>query len=180
MAKATPVYQLKITLDHIKPPIWRRVQVKDCTLSKLHDIIQAAMGWGQSHLWSFNVGGEEFGDDADGEMDFSSARKAKLSGIVAAGVKKFRYTYDFGDDWEHTLVVEKALSADPAVQYPVCVDGKRACPPEDCGGSWGYGDVLKAVESPGKNPDLLEWLGGEFDPEKFDLAEVNKDLARVR
>ncbi len=184
MAKSN-IYQLKITLAGIKPPIWRRVQVKDCTLLKLHQIIQASMGWGNFHLWLFDIGGEEYGDDAidgGGDMDLASARKAKLGDFVAESVKKFRYVYDFGDSWEHLLQVEKVLEADAKVKYPRCVDGSRACPPEDCGGAWGYGDFLNAIQNPSheSHEEMLEWIGGEFDPEKFDLAAVNKELARMR
>jgi hypothetical protein len=180
MAKSSRIYQLKITLSEIKPPIWRRVQVKDCSLTKLRNIIQAAMGWTNTHLWAFEIGGEDYGDDPEDDMDMASARNAKLGDFVADGVKKFRYIYDFGDNWEHILQVEKVLEADPKVKYPTCVDGKRARPPEDCGGPWGYGDLVAAVEDPEKNPELLEWVGGNFDAEKFDLAAVNRELATVR
>jgi hypothetical protein len=180
MPKATTVYQLKITLAEIKPPIWRRVHVKDCSLSKLHQVIQAAMGWTNTHLWAFDIDGVDYGDDPEGEMDPSSARKAKLGKFVAEGVKKLRYIYDFGDNWEHIIQVEKVLNADPSLKYPRCVDGQRARPPEDCGGPWGYGDLLEAVKNPSKNPEMLEWVGGEFDPEKFDLAAANEELATIR
>lgn len=180
MAKSNTVYQLKITLAQIKPPIWRRVQVKNCSLSKLHDVIQTVFGWIGMHLWAFDIDGMDFGDDPEGEMDLYDARKAKLGQFVAEGVEKFRYIYDFGDNWEHIIKVEKVLNADPAAKYPRCIDGKRACPPEDCGGVWGYGNVLEAIQNPGKNPELLEWIGEEFDPEEFDLAFINKELAAVR
>jgi Plasmid pRiA4b ORF-3-like protein len=180
MAKSNTVYQLTITLAEIKPPIWRRVQVKDCSLSKLHEVIQAAMGWTNTHLWAFDIDGVDYGDDLEDEVDLSSARKAKLGDFVAEGVKKFRYIYDFGDNWEHIVQVEKVLSADATAEYPRCVGGQRARPPEDCGGPWGYGDLLEAIKNPGKNPELLEWVGGEFDPERFDLAAVNEELAAVR
>jgi hypothetical protein len=180
MAKSNTIYQLKITLAEIKPPIWRRVQVMDCSLSKLHEVIQAAMSWTNRHLWAFDIGGVDYGDDPEGEMDLSSARKAKLGDFVAEGVKKFRYIYDFGDNWAHIVRVEKVLNADPTVRYPRCVDGQRARPPEDCGGPWGYGDLVEAIKNPGKNPELLEWVGGEFDPEEFNLAAVNEMLAMVR
>jgi hypothetical protein len=180
VAKSSTIYQLKITLSQIKPPIWRRVQVKDGSLLKLHEVIQAAMGWTDTHLWAFDIDGVDFGEDPEGEMDLASARKAKLGRFVADGVKKFPYIYDFGDNWEHVIQLEKVLSADPAVKYPWCVDGRRACPPEDCGGPWGYGDLLEAIKNPGKNQELVEWAGGEFDPDRFELAEVNQALATVR
>jgi hypothetical protein len=173
-----PVYQLKITLDNVEPAIWRRVEVKDCTLSKLHQIIQNAMGWEFSHLWMFEAGGQRYGEDADDEMDAQPARSVRLGQLVEQGVKEFGYTYDFGDNWEHTIEVEKVLEAGPNVAYPRCVAGARACPPEDCGGAWGYGDFLAALRDPKheSHEDMMEWSGGEFNPEAFDLAAINARL----
>jgi hypothetical protein len=181
-SKSSPVYQLKITLADIKPPVWRRVEVTDCTLSKLHKIIQVVMGWDGYHLWAFDIEGDQYGDDPEGDADMTSARKLRLSEIVQAGIKKFRYTYDFGDNWEHVLQVEKVLDPAPQVKYPRCVKGSRSCPPEDCGGAWGYGDFLAAIQHPGheSHEEMLEWVGGEFDPEAFDIEAVNKELASVR
>jgi hypothetical protein len=179
LAKSNTVYQLKITLAGIKPPIWRRVWIQNCSLAKLHDVIQAALFWTNSHLWSFDIDGLGYGDYPDGEMDLASARKAKLGAFVAQGVEKFRYTYDFGDNWEHIIQVEKTLTADPAVKYPRCVDGRRARPPEDCGGPWGYVELLEALKNPAKNPELLEWAGGTFDPEKFDADAINEEMANL-
>src|SRR5436305_5310401 len=120
------VYQLKITLRDIKPPVWRRVQVKDSTLAKLHDIIQTCMGWSNSHLHAFEVGGEQYGEpDPDGMMETEDERKVKLSRVVGQGYKKFTYTYDFGDNWEHVVQVEKTLPAETGVRYPRCIAGKR-------------------------------------------------------
>ena len=181
-SKSSAVYQLKITLTDIKPPVWRRVEVKECSLLKLHKIIQIVMGWDGYHLWSFAIGGEQFGEDSSGEMDMMSARKTKLSQFVTMGGKKFSYTYDFGDNWDHVIQVEKVLDADPQVKYPRCVKGSRACPPEDCGGPWGYADFLKAVQNPGhkSHEEMVEWVGGSFDPEAFDIEAVNRELAAVR
>jgi hypothetical protein len=181
---ARQVYQLKITLRGIKPPVWRRVQVKDGTLAGLHDVIQTCMGWDDYHLHEFDIGGERYGDprqwqdDFGGEMEVGNEGKVKLSQLVARGVKKFTYVYDMGDNWEHTLQVEKVLEAEPGVRYPRCVAGKRACPPEDCGGPWGYGDILDAIQDPSheRHAELLEWVGGEFDPEAFDTEAVNEEL----
>jgi len=170
------VYQLKITLRDIKPPVWRRVLVKDCTLTRLHDVIQTCMGWSDSHLHAFEIGGEQYGEpDPDGTMETEDARRVQLSQIVAQGYKKFAYVYDFGDNWDHTIQVEKVLAPEPGVRYPCCIAGKRACPPEDCGGPPGYDDFLEAIRNP-SNPeheDMLEWIGGEFDPEAFDIEAVN-------
>jgi hypothetical protein len=154
---ASLVYQLKITLRDIKPPVWRRVQVKDCTLAQLHDIIQTCMGWDDAHLHEFEIGGERYGDplqwqdDFGGEMEVGNEGKVKLSQVVDQGLKKFGYVYDMGDNWGHTIQVEKVLDAEPGVRYPRCVAGKRACPPEDCGGPWGYGDFLQAIQSGMRN-----------------------------
>lgn len=179
MAKSTTVYQLKITLSDLKPPIWRRIEVEDCTLSMLSDIIQTVMGWGGFHLWVFDIGDEHYGEDPDGEMEMANSRETNLSHVVQAGVKKFRYIYDFGDHWEHVILVEKVLEAQPQIKYPRCVKGKRASPPEDCGGAWGYGNILAAIQNPNakQNEELLEWVEDGFDPEEFDLEAVNKELA---
>lgn len=177
--EAGQVYQLKITLREIKPPIWRRVQVKDCSLTKLHANVQACMGWTNSHLHAFEIGGEQYGEpDPDGLMETEDERKVKLSQVVAGGVKKFGYTYDFGDNWEHVIQVEKTLPAEAGVRYPRCTEGKRACPPDDCGGAWGYGDFLEAIQDPKheRHEEMLEWVGGEFDAEKFDIEAVNEEL----
>jgi hypothetical protein len=176
---ADQVYQLKITLREIKPPVWRRVQVKDCTLTKLHDIIQTCMGWNGYHLHAFDIGGEQYSEpDPDGMMEAEDERKVKLSRVAAQGFKKFSYTYDFGDSWDHIIQVEKVQDTEAGVHYPHCIDGKRACPPEDCGGVWGYGDFLEAIQNPKheRHEEMLEWVGGEFDPEAFDIEAVNEEL----
>jgi Plasmid pRiA4b ORF-3-like protein len=185
MAKPKQVYRLKITLTDLQPSIWRRVEVEDCTLLKLHKIIQASMGWKNFHAWALLIDGEEYGDDvidSGGDREFASARRAKLSRFVQSGVERFQYVYDFGDKWEHIIQIEKVLEADPSVNYPRCVKGSRACPPEDCGGPWGYEKLLNAIaDSENEQYDeMLEWAGGEFDPEAFDIEGVNKELATVR
>jgi Plasmid pRiA4b ORF-3-like protein len=180
--KTEAVYQLKITLRDVRPPIWRRVQVKDCTLSELHEVIQVAMGWEFSHLYSFEVGGVQYGDldMTGGELDMKDDRRAKLSRLVRGEKFKFHYTYDFGDNWEHEIVVEKILPLEAGKTYPACVDGKRAGPPEDVGGAWGYMDFVEAMRDP-KHPrhdEFTEWFEDPFDPEAFDIDEVNRRLAR--
>jgi hypothetical protein len=181
--KATgTVYQLKITLKDVRPPIWRRALVPDCSLEELHEIIQVAMGWENYHLFDFEVGGERYTDSrgAD-ELEMEDASQVLLSELVPKEKFKFGYTYDFGDDWRHEIVVEKILPQGAGRDAPVCLDGKRACPPEDVGGPWGYVDYLQALADPEheSHEDMLEW-GGEFDPEAFDLDEVNKVLRRMR
>jgi hypothetical protein len=182
MAQSKPshVYQLKITLAHVSPLIWRRIQTPDCTLSKLHEIIQNCMGWGGEHLWAFVINGQEFGEDPGGYSEMLSPLKIGLSQLVARGIKKFRYDYDFGDDWQHVVLIERVVEPDPKQRYPRCLKGSRACPPEDCGGPWGYPHFLEAIQNPEhtEHEDMLDWIGGEFDPEKFDLEAVNRRLAR--
>ena len=185
-SKAQSIYQLKITLKDCRPPIWRRVQVSgDTTLAQLHWVIQTSMGWTDSHLHSFTIRGAEFGVpmpefDFD-EMELRDERPVKLSKVISGEKFKFSYLYDFGDSWEHEILVEKVLTADPDTDYPICIKGKRACPPEDCGGVWGYQEFLDAIQNP-KHPEhrrMLEWAGGSFDPEDAELDEVNYQLKQI-
>ena len=142
MAKAKAsgiVYQLKITLRDIKPPVWRRVQVKDCTLAKLHDIIQAVMGWRDYHLFEFQIGQKLYGlpdppDDYGRKV--LHAKLAKLEAVIAKGIRRFEYLYDFGDDWEHLIDIESIATGDLAVKYPRFVDGARRGPPKMLAVSW--------------------------------------------
>jgi len=176
------VYQLKITLKDIRPPVWRRVVVPDCSLAELHEVIQAAMGWENYHLYDFEVGGGRYTDPRGmGELDTEDASRARLSALVPKEKFKFGYTYDFGDDWKHEVLVERVLPPEKGRKYSLCVDGKRACPPEDVGGPWGYEEYLETIRDPSheRHEELLEW-GGGFDPEEFDLEGVNKQLRRLR
>jgi hypothetical protein len=174
------VYQLKIQLRDIRPPIWRRVQVKDCTLAKLHNIIQVCLDWTNSHLHDFEVGEERYGEpDPEGMMEYDAdERRVKLSQLVARGIKKFVYVYDFGDHWTHVLQIEKVLPAESGVSYPRCMTGKRAGPPEDCGGPWGYTDLLSILRDPAhaSHEEMSDWVPEGFDPETFDLALINEEL----
>jgi Plasmid pRiA4b ORF-3-like protein len=178
------VYQIKVTLRGSKPPIWRRIQVTSgTTLAQLHRILQRVMGWEGSHLYQFVVGGMEYGDpNMLEEMEGEDARRVTLATLVRGEKAKFHYEYDFCDGWDHELRIEKVLPFEAGKRYPVCLTGKRACPPEDCGGIWGYADFLDAIHDP-QHPEheaMLEWIGGEFDPEAFDLDEVNRDLQRLK
>ena len=178
------IHQLKVTLQGIRPPIWRRLRVpSDVTLAKLHRVLQAAMGWEDAHLHRFRAGGMTYGDRGllGGVVD-RSERAARLGEVAPSAGDTLAYEYDFGDGWEHALVVEAVLPPDPGVRYPIGVAGKRACPPEDCGGPWGYGGLLEAVGDPDHpaHAERVAWLGGPFDPEAFDLAEANRRLARAR
>jgi hypothetical protein len=180
------VYELKITLDDIRPLIWRRVQTKNTTLAKLHDIIQVVLGWEDYHLHEFEIGDQRFGLPEQWEDDFweskvSNERKVKLSQLVEQGVKKFRYQYDMGDSWWHSIHIEKTVPPETGVKYPRCIGGERAGPPEDCGGPWGYGDFVDAVQNPKhkRHDELREWVGDDFDPEAFDLEAVNEELQKA-
>ena len=189
MAAKTPgsadqIYQLKITLRDSKPPIWRRVLVPGSfSLYKLHHVIQRAMGWTDSHLHQFIVDGQYFGlpspDDWEPMID---ERRHTLSKIAPEPKYKFVYEYDFGDSWEHQILVEAIMPAEAGVKYPVCIKGKRACPPEDVGGVWGYEVFLAAIADPEHEEHEMytEWIGDDFDPEAFDLEEINADLRTVK
>jgi len=186
MSTQKTIYQLKVTLVDSKPPIWRRILVPDSvTLSQLHAILQIVMGWTDSHLHMFTINGQIYGDPEDdetGDLGTKNEVRYRLNQFVSGEGFKFRYEYDFGDGWLHTLLVEKILPAEKGVRYPLCIDGKRACPPEDVGGVWGYDDVLQALANP-HHPEhdrYLEWVGGKFDPERFDLDEVNDGLHHRR
>jgi hypothetical protein len=185
--EAGSVYQVKITLFDTRPSVWRRIQVHDCTLDKLHEHIQTAMGWTNSHLHHFRLGKTLYGDPelmAENfvELGYEDSTATKLSDIVPEDGKKFRlaYEYDFGDSWDHEVVVEKRVPVESGVKYPVCVDGKRACPPEDVGGVWGYADFLDAIGNPDHehHEEMLEWIGGRFDPDEFDPVTATKRMRR--
>jgi hypothetical protein len=177
------VYQLKVTLKGSKPPIWRRIQVQGgVTLGKLHTILQVVMGWTDSHLHQFIVDGLCYGvPHPDWGMEVKNENRVRLNQIVSGANHRFVYEYDFGDSWEHQIVVEKVLPRAEGVRYPVCLTGKRACPPEDVGGVWGYAGFLEAIQNP-DHPDhelMLGWIGGEFDPEEFDLEDINQALRQL-
>ena len=145
----TIVYQLKITLSDVHPPVWRRVQVGDCSLAELHNIIQVCMGWGNCHLYAFELDGVEYSDPETAEdSDFCDSASRMLSQIASEGPSRFRYQYDFGDDWEHVVELEKALPPEPKAKYPRCIEGKRACPPDDCGGASGYEEFSRSHSRP--------------------------------
>ena len=177
------VYQIKVVLRESKPPIWRRLLVPpDISLFDLHKIIQVAMGWRNSHLHQYIKDEKYYSipheDDWEPVVD---ERKIQITEIAPAEGEKFIYEYDFGDGWEHDITVEKILPKDPQIQYPHCVKGKRACPPDDVGGIWGYENFLEAMKDPNheEHEDYMEWWGEEFDPEEFDLEETNQVLQEI-
>jgi hypothetical protein len=136
------------------------------------------MGWTNSHMHAFLVDGVEYGVP-DPEMEFKNELRAKLNKVAPYEKSKFRYEYDFGDDWDHNILVEKILPVDTLVKYPRCIGGKRACPPEDCGGVWGYVNLLEAIADPEheQHREMLEWIGNEFDPEAFDMEAISQLLS---
>ncbi len=179
------LYQFKITLKDIKPPIWRRIQVPGtCTFWDLHVAIQDAMGWLDCHLHEFRI------RDLDGRMlsigipdeDFENETlpgwKSRVSKFLSSARPTFEYVYDFGDDWRHKIEFEGSVPAEPGVYYPRCIKGKRACPPEDCGGPWGYQELLDVLADPEheEHEDTKRWAEsikeGPFNPEEFDPAAV--------
>ena len=167
--------------------IWRRVHVPaTMTMSKLHRVFQITMGWRDCHLHRFLIGGVYYSapiPDTDwedvGETDY---RRLRLSQLVPASRLTFHYEYDFGDGWIHEILVEKILEAEPGKHYPMCLEGKRACPPEDVGGLGGYGHFLNVMRNPNHREFefLSGWIGGSFNPETFDLDAVNALLARTK
>ena len=149
------------------------------TFPELHYAIQVAMGWTNSHLHQFILGrrGTYIGiPHPDYAMDMEDSRELKISEHLRAPKDKLEYEYDFGDSWEHEVVVKKVLKPEPGQSYPVCTDGHGACPPEDCGGVWGYADLLEILKKPGTDEykEMTEWLGADFDPNDFDVAETNE------
>ena len=181
------VYQFKITLKNSKPRIWRRIQVpENYSFWDLHSAIQDAMGWEDCHLHEFifphfrapqsvRIGLPE-------GNEYLNGTKIPISKYFRQEKDKADYWYDFGDDWFHLVVLEKILPRDPKQDYPVCLAGKMACPPEDCGGIWGYQNMLEVIKDP-KHPDYedtIDWLGDDFDPNDFDPNDVFFDDPKER
>lgn len=182
MQAAPSIYRLKVTLNGVAPPVWRLVEVPGSVpLSKLHRILQAALGWENYHAYFFAVGTREYGPpglDPEGMHSDRAARLANVAPIVGA---RFDYHYDLGDRWQHSVVVEAIAPLEGAGTVR-CLAGARACPPEDCGGYPGYEEFLAAIKDRRhpRHKELREWIGGNFDPEAFDLSKVNAQLRRIR
>jgi hypothetical protein len=175
----TSVISLKVTLRGTRPSVWRRILMPGgMTLGDLHRAIQAAMGWEDCHLHAFDIGGRQYGDRRSVD-DVADEDRLMLNGLLKSGMTRFAYTYDFGDNWEHAVLIEKTLPTNPAIAYPACVAGKRNCPPEDCGGPWGYQHLLEVLANPAhpEHAEQSEWLGEEFDPEEFSSAIADATLA---
>ena len=191
---ADQVARIRIELKRTKPRIWRRIDVPlSYTLISLHTVIQAAFGWLGGHLYEFNVGDRGFSDPAFNSdispdpfgWDPEDAGKVSLREIVALGIKRFDYTYDFGDDWQHMITILRVVDARPDTEYPALVAGARRAPFDDVGGVWGFYSFLEAAGDP-NHPDreeYKEWLGEyfmeDFDPEEFDDASIRERFANL-
>jgi len=176
------IFQVRISLADVTPEVWRRVAVPGAyTLDRMHRVIQYAMGWQNYHLHSFEIEGVQYGEpDPDGELDLRDELEVRLD-AVAGKDSRFVYTYDFGDWWEHEIAVEAIYPPEPDERYPLCLEGERACPPEDVGGAYGYASFLAAVGDPGhpEHVAMSEWIGKRFDPVAFDHERATTLLRRL-
>jgi hypothetical protein len=181
------MYQLRITLLDVQPSVWRTVLVPETiTLPRLHAAIQATMGWTNSHLHEFVIGGRRYTDYLEDEWGSDQPldeRRVKLEAALGRAARTFDYVYDFGDDWHHAIVLEQRHPLPPESTASVtCLAGECACPPEDVGGAWGYADFLEAIADPShpEHEQMLTWCGGEFDPQRFDIERVNEILHSIK
>lgn len=179
------IARIHIRLDHIKPAIWRRVEVSlTASLKGLHDVIQAVMLFQDYHLFEFNAGGKRYAVP-DPEWDFGretyAARNVRIGAIIDRGITAFNYTYDFGDDWRHSITVEAVTDANPALEYPRLVDGDRRAPPEDVGGLPGFEGFLTAMATPrhAQHREVVDWYGGRFEPDDIGLDTINDRMAKL-
>ncbi len=183
--KATStVYQLRIALRRIRPPIWRRVVVPgNVSLARLHEVVQIVFGWTDTHLHQFEIAGSVYGQPNDfDDPEVMDETAVTLDDVVGRRTRRFTYIYDFGDDWVHDVAVEKIIAGDSGTDRALCLAGRRHRPPEDCGGVAGYREFLRAIGNPkhAAHDERLAWVGGKFDPEAFDLARVNRELGTLR
>jgi hypothetical protein len=184
-ANSSDIYQLKIVLSDSHPPIWRRLVVPgSIKLSQLHQIFQETMGWTNSHLHDFLIEKKRY-SDPDPEFDSGPVYSEYTHRLSDAAPKKgitFSYDYDPGDGWEHEVLVEDISPAVKTIKHATCLDGERACPPEDCGGMGGYEELLETLKGPDNEErrELENWLDEEFDPESFSLADINKILSGMK
>jgi hypothetical protein len=189
-ASASPAYHLKVVLNGVQPQVWRLLQVPgSANLGRLHAVIQVAFGWTNSHLHRFRKGERIYSDPAFELDEFEDdpvvldENKVALMEVARGERDGLVYDYDFGDSWEHRVAVVRVLPPDAvAAKVARCLDGARACPPEDCGGVWGYEDLLKVIRDPRhkEHKAMREWLGGPFDPEAFDLNKANRFLRKLK
>ncbi len=177
------LYEIRIQLRDIKPPIWRILRMRSQTsLPRLHKILQRAMGWTNSHLHLFEIDGDPYGEgDFEWDFDVQNYRGVRLEKIFTEERMSFLYEYDLGDSWRHDITLPGAVEGE-AGEKIACIAGARACPPEDCGGVSGYYQLLEALGDPGHEDHdmLLEWVGGKYDSEAFDVEAVDQALKRLR
>jgi hypothetical protein len=177
--------RLRIQLNEVDPVVWRRLLVPGSVrLAKLGPMLLAAMGWSNSHLHAFRVGDTTYGMQLEDD-DFDDDEIDETSVTVLQALRElqpFTFAYDFGDGWEHDVVIEELTYSDTGLKFAVCLDGERACPPDDVGSPGGYAAFLAAIADPGheEHADLLEWVGGSFDPAGFDVANANALLQKLR
>jgi len=180
------VYRFKITLQDSDPVIWRRIETKDVTLEKLHVLIQTAMGWTNSHCHQFEIAGTRYIDprlmeealDDFGATEYTGIRVSDLVSEHGARLR-IGYEYDFGDSWQHEVVLEQVTDPEAGTRYPRCLNGERACPPEDIGGVYGFADYVEAITNPdhSEHDDLLDWHG-PFDPSAFDVTQATRRMKK--
>lgn len=182
------IFQFKIELKGLRPPVWRRFLVgSNITFYQFHNIIQNVMGWENYHIYQFVLGRNSYildsEDDADGffGVDIQRSNVLKLSDIFKNEKQKIEYEYDFGDGWEHRITLEKIVEKENNVNYPICIAGKRNCPPEDIGGIGGYQYFLEVIKNPenGDYEEMIQYSGDDFDPEEFDIEFINEILEDV-
>jgi len=178
------IARLRISLDDIEPEIWRIVDMPlTGSLKMLHDVIQAAMGWQDYHLWQFEAGDRLYGvPDPDWpDRDLAAARNVRLGALIERGIRDLTYTYDMGDDWRHTLTVESVGLGDPDIHYPRFVIGEHRCPPEDVGGFPGFEMFLDTMADPSheEHTHLRRWHGGPFNADDIDEQAIVRRMAAI-
>jgi len=179
MSNADNIAVLRVELQNIEPLIWRRVAVRTAmNLTEVHGVVQAAMGWLNSHMWELHVNGRKYAmnlpDEPDWNERFENAEAVSLATLLASGERQMEYIYDIGDYWEHFIIVERTTAPLPDVSYPQFLGGERRCPPEDCGGPFGYNEFLRKIASKQSKTRkaALNWYGGQYDPDDIDEKKI--------
>jgi len=185
MTTASPtnaIATLRIEVKYIEPLIWRRVAVRtSMNFMALHKVIQAAMGWRDYHLWEFVVVELKYGMPDPDRPHVKNGATTQLATVLASGMTESDYVYDFGDNWEHRIIVEQTADAATGAKYPRFLGGERRCPPEDCGGPPGYFDFIENIarKNGKKAKEALDWYGGPYDPDDIDVEQINITLGRI-
>jgi Plasmid pRiA4b ORF-3-like protein len=186
MTAKTDIVRLKITLDEVKPVVMRRLTVRvGIRLDHLHKVIQAAMGWTNSHLWEFRAGGTGWGprdpDGGFGDSPHDASKATLLDVLTDVGGKSLKYLYDFGDGWEHTIKAERIFAGVPGLEQPFLLEATGRCPPEDVGGPWGYMELLEAIADPHheRHKELTDWHDTDFDPKVANVRHIEAAIAAI-